>query len=88
MEIVALPHGEQAPTDVDCISIERRADGSFELSGTALIACGDGDEVESVALVGLPSYPSYEAAEEAGLAWAAEQCVERLYVAHVAYEVP
>ncbi|RDE05977.1 hypothetical protein [Sphingomonas aracearum] len=88
MEIIRLPQGEQAPDEVDCISIEQQDNGRFELTGTALIACGDSNEAESVALVSLPPYESYAAAEEAGLAWAAQQCVERLYITRIAFEVP
>jgi hypothetical protein len=88
MEIIRLPQGEQAPDEADCISIEQRDDGLFELTGTALLACGDGNEVESVALVGLPAYDNYETAEDAGLAWAAQQCVEQLYVTRQPFEVP
>lgn len=80
MEILKLPAGERAPDEVDCISIERRDEGRYELQGSALINCGDGDEVESVSLVQMPTYNTYEEAEEVGLAWAAEQCVERLYI--------
>lgn len=87
MEIIRLPQGQQAPDEVDCITVEQRDDGRFELTGTALIACGDGNEVESVALTGI-LYDSYEAAEDAGLAWAAQQCVEELYVTRQAFEVP
>ena len=88
MDIIKLPDGQQAPDEADCISIERQTDGSYELTGTALIACGDSDEVESIALVGLPLFDSYEAAEDAGFAWAAQQCVAQLYVARVAFDIP
>jgi hypothetical protein len=87
MEIARLPSGEVAPGDVDCISVVQLEDGRFELTGAALIACGDGDEVESVALIGLPPFNTREAAEDAGLAWAAEQCVERIYVTDVEFSI-
>lgn len=83
MDILKLPAGERAADDVDCISIERQGDGRYELQGSALINCGDGDEVESVSLVQMPTYDTYEEAEDVGLAWAAEQCVERLYISTI-----
>jgi hypothetical protein len=83
VDILKLPAGERAADDVDCISIERQDDGRYELQGSALINCGDGDEVESVSLVQMPTYDTYEEAEEVGLAWAAEQCVERLYISTI-----
>ncbi|WP_267397154.1 MULTISPECIES: hypothetical protein [unclassified Sphingomonas] len=85
MEILKLPEGERAPDEVDCISIERQDDGRYELQGSALINCGDGDEVESVSLVQMTTYDTYEEAEAVGLAWAAEQCVEQLYVSTVGF---
>lgn len=87
MDIVKLPTGQQAPDEVDCISIERQDDGRYRLSGTALIACGDGEEAESVALVDIPPYDSYQQAEDVGLAWAAEQGVTCLYVSTVEFSV-
>lgn len=80
MQITRLSNGQRAPDAVDCISIEQKPDGSFELQGTALINCGDSDEAESVALMGLPAFTTREEAESVGLAWAAEQCVEHLFV--------
>jgi hypothetical protein len=85
MEIERLPSGQVAPGDVDCISIVRRPDGLYDLSGAALVACADGDEAESIALIGLPPFETREDAEDAGLAWAAEQCVERIYVTDVEF---
>lgn len=87
MEIVRLPSGQVASGDVDCINVIRREDGCYDLTGSALIACGDSDEVESVALIGLPPFGTREAAEDAGLAWAAGQCVERIYVTDVEFSI-
>jgi hypothetical protein len=87
MDIIKLPEGRQAPDEVDCISIERQSEGQYRLTGTALLACGDGEEAESVALVGMPLFASYEAAEDVGLAWAAEQCVERIYISTLEFSV-
>lgn len=87
MQITRLPSGERAPDEVDCISVEEKPDGTFELQGTALINCRDGDEAESVALVGLEPFFSREKAEDVGLAWAAEQCVEHIYIADVSFNV-
>ena len=80
MEIIKLPFGEQAPEDGDCISITAREDGQFDLYATALLACGDTDDADSVSMIGSTSYPSYADAEDAGMAWAADHCVERLFV--------
>lgn len=80
MKIIKLPQGKRAADNVDCISIDQLADGSFTLMGSALINCGDSDEVESVSLVELPPYHTYQEAEDAGLAWAAEQCVDTVYI--------
>lgn len=80
MEIIKLPPGQQAPKESDCISVDRRSDGQFELNTSALSNCGDTDEAESVSAIGSQPYPSYEAAEAAGLAIAAEQCVATVYI--------
>lgn len=80
MEIVKLPHGEMAPADTDCIKINEISTGRYSLVASALMACGNGDDTESVALVGSDPYPSYDEAEAAGLAWAEAHCVEIVYV--------
>ncbi|RYE04453.1 MAG: hypothetical protein EOP61_00585 [Sphingomonadales bacterium] len=80
MEIVRLAEGVLAPSDTDCIKINVEPDGRFTLVASALMACGDGDDDESVAMVGSDPYPSFEAAEAAGLAWAEAHCVETIYV--------
>ena len=80
MEIIKLAPGEMAPDETDCIKINETPDGAFTLVASALMACGDGDDSESVALVSSDPYPTYEAAEDAGLAWAQEHCVAKLYI--------
>ena len=84
MKIIKLPPGETAPVDTDCIKINEVPGGGFTLVASALMMCGngdgDGDDAESVALVGSEPYPSFEAAEAAGLAWASEHCVATVYV--------
>lgn len=80
MHIIRLPAGEAAPPEADCIAIERRADGRFMLNATALMACGDTDEAESVSMIGSAPYDHYADAEAAGLAWAAEHCAGEVYV--------
>jgi hypothetical protein len=87
MEIIRLPSGQRASDEADCISIVQRDDGRYELKASALIACGDGDEADSVSLIGLPSFATWQEAEDAGTAWAADQCVERLYVTDVEFSV-
>lgn len=84
MEIINLPAGELAPENRDCLHIERTSEGKYQINCSALLSCGDGDEVESVALIGGDLYDSYERAEAAGLAWAAGQCVDQLYVSRSA----
>ena len=81
MEIIQLPWGEQAPKESDCISVEEVGDGTFLLNTSALSNCAAAtDDGESNSVIGSAPYPSYDAAEAAGLAIAAEQCVERVYV--------
>ena len=80
MEIIKLPAGEEAPKDSDCINIERAPDGTHVLNASALMSCGDGEEAESVSMIGGKPYHSYEDAEAAGLAWAAEYCVAEVYI--------
>lgn len=87
MDIVKLPPGQHAADEVDCISIERQPDGRYVLQGSALINCGDSDEAESVSLVQMPIYDTYEEAEEVGLAWAAQQCVERVFISTIEFSV-
>lgn len=80
MEIIKLAPGVMADEDTDCIKINERPDGTFSLVASALMECGDGDNHESVALIGSEAYPSYEAAEAAGLAWAETHCVSTIYI--------
>lgn len=82
MEVIKLPFGEHAPKESDCISVEERADGRFELNTSSLSNCtGENeDEVESTSVIGSKPYDSYDAAEAAGLAIAAEQCVDTVFI--------
>ena len=80
MEIIKLPPGEMASEDTDCIKINETPDGTFTLVASALLDCGDGDNLESVALVSSDPYPSYDDAEAAGLAWAEAHCVRTIYI--------
>lgn len=80
MEIIKLPAGEQASDESDCIRIQELAAGSFSLTGSVLLRCGDAEVAESVSLIGGEPYDSYDAAEAAGLAWAGEHCADVLYV--------
>ena len=80
MEIIKLPFGEQAPRESDCISVEEVGDGTFMLNTSSLSNCSEAAEGESTAVIGSQPYPSYDAAEAAGLAIAAEQCVEQVYI--------
>ena len=50
------------------------------LNTSSLSNCADSEEGESTAVIGSQPYPSYDAAEAAGLAIAAEQCVEQVYI--------
>ncbi|MBB5709761.1 hypothetical protein [Sphingomonas xinjiangensis] len=81
MDIIKLPIGQAAAGNVDCIRIQELPDGQFELNGSVLLQCGDSDVAESVAMVGSEPYRSADAAESAGMAWAADHCVEQLHVA-------
>ena len=80
MDIIKLPFGERAPKESDCISVEEMADGRFNLNTSTLGACVDEDEAESASVIGGTPYDSYDAAEAAGLAIAAEQCVGTVYI--------
>lgn len=75
MEIFRLKPGTPAPIDRDCISIESSPNGGFVLAGSVLV------EAQSVAMVGGPEYATVNEAEAEGIAWAAENGVEELYVA-------
>lgn len=78
MEVVRLPVGQQAPVDADCIRIEQAADAIFKLTASAL--CQGAYDGESVSIVDGPTFESAKKAEEAGLVWASEVGVERLFV--------
>ena len=80
MEIIKLPFGERAPEESDCISVEELADGRYNLNTSTLGACRREDEAESASVIGGAPYDSYDAAEAAGLAIAAEQCVDTVYI--------
>lgn len=81
MKIIRLPEGEEAPHDADCISLWKQPDGRYIINATALAMCGDGEDAESVSMIGSDPYPDIEAAEAAGLAWANEHCAEEVYIA-------
>jgi hypothetical protein len=78
MEIVRLPTGKQAPVDVDCIRIEEIPGSNFKLTASAL--CVGTDDDDSVSIVDGPIYESIEQAEAAGIVWATNVGVERLFV--------
>jgi hypothetical protein len=86
MEVVRLPVGKQAPVDADCIRIEQAAEATFKLTASAL--CVDTDDGESVSIVDGPIFESAETAEAAGLVWAANVGVERLFVSTGTLEQP
>lgn len=79
MDVIRLAAQAEAPPESDCIKIVTLLDGQFKLVSSALF---DGDSVgdESVAVIGGDAYPTFEAAEAAGLTWANEQGVQKLYV--------
>ena len=79
MRIERLPEGERARDDVDCIHIAA-AGGEFYLTGSALRRGTGTDEPESDAIIGGRPYNTAAAAEDAGVAWAADRGVELLYV--------
>jgi hypothetical protein len=80
MEILKLLPGEIGSDESDCIQVQQLPNGEFALSGSVLLACGDGEAVESVSLIGGNLYRTYEDAEAAGLAWANEHCVSTLVI--------
>lgn len=80
MEIIKLPAGKPGSDENDCIKIQELEGGTFSLTGSVLLRCGDAEVAESVSLIGGDAYSSYEAAEAAGLAWAGEHCSDILYV--------
>lgn len=82
MDITRLPIGDEAGEDTDCIKIRMREDGRYLLECSALNNA-PGHEAESVAVIGSEPYDSYADAEAAGIAWAGEREVERLYVSRV-----
>ena len=78
MEIVRLPFGKQASVDADCIRIEEQPGGTDKLTASAL--CVGAEDGESVSVVDGPVFASLEQAESAGVAWAANVGVKRLFV--------
>jgi len=78
MEIVRLPVGEQPPVDVDCIRVEELPGSTYKLTGTAL--CVGSDDGDSVSIVDGPAFKTVEQAEAAGISWATDVGVERLFV--------
>ncbi len=78
MEIVRLPLGEQASVDADCIRIEEQPGATYMLTASAL--CAGAQDADSVSIVGGAVFGSIEQAEAAGVAWAEDVGVERLFV--------
>jgi hypothetical protein len=86
VKIVKLPVGKQAAVNTDCIRIEEQPGGAYQLTASAL--CAAEDEGESVSIVGTPLYETAEEAEAAGVAWATNVGVERLFVSTGTLERP
>ncbi len=86
MKLVRLPVGTPADTDVDCLRIEEQDDRRFRLTGSAL--CDDGDEPDSISIVGGPHFPTVQDAEDAGIAWASAAGVGRLFISVGTLEKP
>ena len=84
MNIVQLPIGDAAPKDSDCISIQQTGPSVFELDTSTLTARSGGEDSEAV--IGSEPYDTYEEAEAAGLAIAAENGVERVYISRENYD--
>ena len=78
MDIIQLPIGGAAPKESDCISIVQTGVGIFELD-TSTLTSRSGEE-ESEAVIGSAPYDTYEEAEAAGLAIAAENGVEQVFI--------
>jgi hypothetical protein len=78
MKITRLPAGEAAPSDVDCIRIEERPDGTYTMTASAL--CSSANDGDSVSIVDVPAFESVQEAEDAGLAWADNVGSEQLYI--------
>jgi hypothetical protein len=78
MEIIKLPVGEQASLDADCIRIEELPGSTFKLTASAL--CVGSDDGDSVSVVGGPVFDTRDKVEAAGIAWATDVGVERLFV--------
>lgn len=74
MNIIRYELGVEAPRTVDCMKLEELEDGQWDLGATALV------NEESVSLAASDPYPSRQAAEDAGLAWAADHGVEELHL--------
>ena len=86
MQITWLEVGQRPPSDSDCIRIEETQEGRFALTGTAL--CQQGDETESVSIIGTQDYGAIDEAEQAGIVWAAVQLVDKLYVGYGTLALP
>jgi hypothetical protein len=86
VKIVKLQVGKQAAVDADCIRIEEQPGGAYQLTTSAL--CAAEEEGESVSIVGAPLFKTAEEAEAAGVAWATNLGVERLFVSTGTLEHP
>ncbi len=80
MEIINLELGQRPSDDSDCVKIEQTSDGRFALTGTVM--CQQGDDTESVSLVGTATFEKMSEAEEAGVVWANAQGVQVLFVGY------
>jgi hypothetical protein len=78
MEVIRLPESKQANVEDDCIRLEEQPDNRWRLTATAL--CTASDEGESASIIGGLVFTSLEEAEKAGLAWAEDVGVERLFI--------
>lgn len=75
MEIRRLADREPAPVNQDCVNVDPVDGGKFTIWANAL--CGE----EMVSLIGSKAvYDTREQAEEQGLAWAAAQGSETVYL--------
>ncbi len=86
MEVIKLELGQRPTDDTDCVKIEETSDGRFALTGTVM--CQQGDDTESVSLVGTATFEQMSEAEEAGLVWANTQGVQVLHVGYGTIDDP
>jgi hypothetical protein len=80
MQVITVPHGQNAPDGVDWLQIDRLPSGGFQYSASVAIS-------PTEAIFNSGPFDTAQTAKEVGLKWAEEQGATDLYVSDQSHAV-